>query len=163
MIKICLIFDSLSLSLFGYSQPRGWTKMFTLPSQVQAPFTQWACSTRSCARFRSQGCCQPHSPGWARVPFSSFFRQISIIFFIFFLKLPHFCPHFGSPGPSRKGPGYATVRNPLVVSISCTPIFVPSQSVRGYGIICPYLSASARSFYITLAENEVLPVFVDFN
>ena len=36
------------------------------------------------------------------------------------------------------------------------------QSVRCHGIICPYLSASAGSLYITLAENELLPVFVDF-
>ena len=33
-----------------------------------------------------------------------------------------------------------------------------SHSLRCHGIICPYLSASARSFYTTLVENDVLPV-----
>ena len=37
------------------------------------------------------------------------------------------------------------------------------HSLRCHGIISPYLSASARCLYTTLAENEVLPVFVDFN
>ena len=37
------------------------------------------------------------------------------------------------------------------------------HALRCHGIICPYLSASARCFYTTLTENEVLPVLVDFN
>ena len=41
---------------------------------------------------------QPHSPGWARVPLSSFFPQISIIFPYFSSNFTHFLPHFGSPG-----------------------------------------------------------------
>ena len=37
------------------------------------------------------------------------------------------------------------------------------HALRCHGIICPYLSVSARCFYTTLTENEVLPVLVDFN
>ena len=40
--------------------------------------------------FCSQSRSQPHSPGWARVPLSSFIPQILIIF-SFFLKLYLFC------------------------------------------------------------------------
>ena len=43
----------------------------------------------------SQGHSQPHSPGWARVPLSSFFPWISINFSSNFT---YFLPHFGPPG-----------------------------------------------------------------
>ena len=65
------------------------------------------------SRFRpySQGRSQPHSPGWARVPLSSFFPQISINLLnfpqtlnIFFLNL---ALRVGE-SPTREGPGYAT-------------------------------------------------------
>ena len=52
---------------------------------------------------RNQGRSQPHSPGWARVPLSSFFRQISINFSSNFT---YFLPHFGPPG-GRVAPGKA--------------------------------------------------------
>ena len=39
----------------------------------------------------------------------------------------------------------------------------PPGPLRCQCIICPYLSASARCFYTTLAENEVFLVFVDLN
>ena len=42
-----------------------------------------------------QGRSQPHSTGWARVPLSSFFPQISINFSSNFI---YFLPHFGLPG-----------------------------------------------------------------
>ena len=46
------------------------------------------------ARGGGQGRSQPHSPGWARVPLSSFFPQISINFSSNFT---YFLPHFGPP------------------------------------------------------------------
>ena len=56
---------------------------------------------------------QPHSPGWVRVPFSSFFLKFQSTFlifpktlFIFFLIL---ALRVGE-SPTREGPGYATVR-----------------------------------------------------
>ena len=55
-----------------------------------------------------QGRSQPHSPGWARVPLSSFFPQILINLSYFSSNFTHFLPHFGSPPPTREGPGYAT-------------------------------------------------------
>ena len=56
-----------------------------------------------------QGCRQPHSPGWARVPLSSFFPQISI-------KFSYFSSNFFflilalrvGESPTQEGPGYAT-------------------------------------------------------
>ena len=45
-------------------------------------------------------------PGGARVPLSSFFPQILIIFSYFSSNFSHFLPHFGSPGGSRP-PGKA--------------------------------------------------------
>ena len=43
-----------------------------------------------------QGRSLPHSPGWARVPLSSFFPQISLIF-----PPQTFYPHFPPPGGRR--------------------------------------------------------------
>ena len=45
-----------------------------------------------------QGRSQPHSPGCARVPLSSLFPKILIIFSYFSSNFSHFLPHFGSPG-----------------------------------------------------------------
>ena len=45
-----------------------------------------------------QGRTQPHSPGWARVPLSSFFPQISINFTYFSSNFTCCLPHFGPPG-----------------------------------------------------------------
>ena len=44
------------------------------------------------------GLSQPHSPGWARVPLSSFFHKFQSIFLIFSSNFTYFLPHFGSPG-----------------------------------------------------------------
>ena len=45
-----------------------------------------------------QGRSQPHSPGWARVPLSSFFPQISSNFSYFSSNFTYFLPHFCPPG-----------------------------------------------------------------
>ena len=67
-------------------------------------------------KYRSQGHSQPHSPGWARVPLSSFFAQIYIIFsyfsstfliFIFNLAL-----RVGKL-PIWEGPGFTTDMSPF--------------------------------------------------
>ena len=57
---------------------------------------------------RTQGRSQPHSPGWARVPLSSFFPQISIIFSSNFT---HCLPHFGPPGGRVAHPGRPWLRH----------------------------------------------------
>ena len=44
-----------------------------------------------------QGCNQPHSPEWARVPHSLFFLQVSINFSHISLNVSHFLPQFGPP------------------------------------------------------------------
>ena len=51
--------------------------------------------TKYIQRVNHQSRSQPHSPGWARVPLSSFFPQISINFSSNFT---YFLPHFGPPG-----------------------------------------------------------------
>ena len=59
-----------------------------------------------------QGRKQPHSPGWARVPLSSFFPQIWSIYLIFPQTLLIFflilVLRVGEP-PTREGPGYTIV------------------------------------------------------
>ena len=45
-----------------------------------------------------QGRSQPHSPGWARVPLSSFFPQSLINSTYFSSNFTYFLPHFGPPG-----------------------------------------------------------------
>ena len=54
-----------------------------------------------------QGRSQPHSPGWARVPLSSFFPQILIKFSYFSSNFTSFLPHFGPPGGASRPPGKA--------------------------------------------------------
>ena len=52
-----------------------------------------------------QGRSQPHSPGWAIVPLSSFFPEIWIKFSYFSSNFSHFLPHFGPPGGQVAHPG----------------------------------------------------------
>ena len=58
-----------------------------------------------------QGRSQPHSPGWARVLFSSFFLKFPSLFLIFpqilLIFLLILVLRVGDP-PTREGPGYAT-------------------------------------------------------
>ena len=60
-----------------------------------------------------QGHSQPHSPGWARIPLSSDFPQISINFSYFSSNFTYFLPHFGlrvGDSPTRERLGYATAK-----------------------------------------------------
>ena len=54
-----------------------------------------------------QGCSQPHSPGWARVPLSSFFPQISIKFSYFSSNFYSFSSSFWPSGWESRPPGKA--------------------------------------------------------
>ena len=58
-----------------------------------------------------QGRSQPHSPGWARVPLSSFFPQILINFSYFSSNFLHFLPHFDTPGGRLAHPGRPWLRH----------------------------------------------------
>ena len=60
---------------------------------------------------QGQGRSQPHSPGWARVPLSSFFPQILINLSYFSSNFTHFLPHFGSPGGRLAHPGRPWLRH----------------------------------------------------
>ena len=56
-------------------------------------------------KFLYRGIASLTVPEWAKVPLSSFFfLQISIIFVLFFLHFPHFCPYFGPTGGSVAPP-----------------------------------------------------------
>ena len=52
-----------------------------------------------------QGRSQPHSPGWARVPLSSFSLKFRSIFLIFSSNFTYFLPHFGPPDGRVAHPG----------------------------------------------------------
>ena len=58
-----------------------------------------------CKPCHMQARSQPHSFGWARVPLSSFFPQISINFFFFSSNLTYFLHHFGPPDGRLAHPG----------------------------------------------------------
>ena len=69
--------------------------------------------TKCCIYY--QGRSQPHSPGWATVPLSSFFPQILINFssnFTYFLR------HFGPPGGRVAHPGRPWLRHCLLSRLS---------------------------------------------
>ena len=57
-----------------------------------------------------QGRSQPHSPGWARVPLSSFLPQTSINFSYFSSNIAYFLPHFGLSGGRVAHPGRPWLR-----------------------------------------------------
>ena len=65
---------------------------------------------------------QPHSPGWARVPLSSFFPQISINFSYFSSNFTYFLPHFGPPvaHPGRPWLRHSNQSDCLLASSSCS-------------------------------------------
>ena len=77
------------------------------------------------------------------------------------------CNHVLSTEDSSVNP--TLIGNSLRVLFSADLLSISHSSdasihaLRCHGIISPYLSASARCFYTTLTENEVLPVLVDFN
>ena len=48
-------------------------------------------------KYTIQGCSQPHSPGWPRLPLSHYFLKFRSIFLIFPQNFSHFLPHFGPP------------------------------------------------------------------
>ena len=56
-----------------------------------------------------QGRSQPHSPGWARIPLSSFFLKCWLIYLIF--PQTFFLPYFGSPGGRLAHPGRPWLRH----------------------------------------------------
>ena len=62
-------------------------------------------------RSHRQGRSQPHSPGWARVPLSSFFPQIWINFSYSSSNFTYFLPHFGPPGGQVAHPGRPWLRH----------------------------------------------------
>ena len=54
---------------------------------------------------------RPHSPGWARVPRSWFFPQISINFSYFSSNFTYYLPHLGRPGGRVAHPGRPWLRH----------------------------------------------------
>ena len=72
----------------------------------------------TCESF-GQGHSQPHSPGWARVPLSSFLPQISINFSYFSSNFSYFLPHFGPPGGRLAHPERPWLRH--CIWRYCTP------------------------------------------
>ena len=62
-----------------------------------------------------QGCSQPHSPGWASIPPSSFFPQISIKFSYFSSNFTYLLPHFGPPGGRLAHQGRPWLRHCVVI------------------------------------------------
>ena len=87
-----------TLFLVGTSGTKGWNG---------GPKNRFFAKVRS----KEQDCSQPHSPGWARVPLSSFFPQILINFSYFSSNFSHFLPHFGSPGGQLAHPGRSWLRH----------------------------------------------------
>ena len=65
-----------------------------------------------------QGPSQPHSPGWARVPLSSFYLKFQFIFLVFPQTFTYFLPHFGPPGGRVPHPGRPWLRHCCQVSLS---------------------------------------------
>ena len=81
----------------GANRGRG----FGAPGQIE----EWRPSAEV---LDGAGRSQPDSPGWARVPLSSFFPQISINFSSNF---SYFLPHFGPPGGQVAHPGRPWLRH----------------------------------------------------
>ena len=99
------------------------------------------CQHKSCSFCVIQGRSQPHSPGWARVPLSSFFPQILINLSYFSSNFTHFLPHFGSPGGRLDHPGRPWLRH------WCYPA---SQSRVGKGSTLLIFSSNFNQFFLKL-------------
>ena len=86
---------------------------FVISSMLYPYFDESVCSvlTSDSQALLSQGRSQAHSPGWARIPLSSFFPQISISFFYFSSNFTYFLPHFGPPGGRVAHPGRPWLRH----------------------------------------------------
>ena len=86
-----------------------------------------------------QGRSQPHSPGWARVPLSSFFPQISINFSSHFT---YFLPHFGPLGGRVAHLGRPWLRH-------CP------ESLQGRSFIQPVISCSVFTCTSTSSSHHL--------
>ena len=107
-----------------------------------------------------QGRSQLHSPGWARVPLSSFFPQILINFSYFFLKLYLFFLILAlrvGESPTREGPGYAIALVFAMFILSGDKLMTFGTCVSGNVMVlnleqsCDHLNASAFN-YLLLAR-----------
>ena len=84
-------------------------------------------------RANRQGLSQPHSPGRARVPLSSFVPQISINFFLFFLKLYIFSSSFWPSGWASRPPGKA-LATPLRIVLTPAPS-IKLRAIASYRLL----------------------------
>ena len=123
---LVLTFCGLSPNFKG-----NWSK--GTPTCISTPNTRniWHCLTKYGKLYAvlhlmtgcNQGRSQPHSPGWAKVPLSSFFLKFWSIFLIFPQTLLIFflilVLRVGE-SPTREGPGYATGCN---FKYTCSPAF----------------------------------------
>ena len=92
--------------------------------------------------WHSQGRSQPHSPGWARVPLSSFFPQIWIKFSYFSAHCSHFLPHFDPPGGQVAHPGRPWLRHLAFTLTREVKDLSPSMRFAGS------FNESETSFYV---------------
>ena len=84
-----------------------------------------------------QGRSQPHLPGWARVPLSSFYPQILINFSYFSSNLTYFLPHFGPPGGRVAHPGRPWLRHWVMFQILRVPAYLKRLIVLS--ILTPFI------------------------
>ena len=76
-----------------------------------------------------QGCSQPYSLGWARVPLSSFSSQISINFSYFSTNVTYFLPHLSPLGGRVAHPGRPWLRHCSLTLTACYLILDISCSI----------------------------------
>ena len=106
------------------------------------------------ASTNTQGRSQPHSPGWARVPLSSFFPQISINLFNF-PQLYSFSSSICPSGWASRPPGKA-LATPLRTPQECSQVYEELVGLT-------YSSQPVEAFVKQSHEQYVIcEQFVDF-
>ena len=100
--------------------------------------------------YTKQGRSQPHSPGWARVPLSSFFPEIVISFSYFPQTLLIFFLILTLRWAIREGPGYATDTKLLKLSLKIA--FFSLASEEAFPVRHHFFLFSGQRFTIVWAK-----------
>ena len=104
---------------------------------------------------------QPHSPGWARVPLSSFFPQISIKFSYFSSTFYSFSSSFWPSGwasrPPEKAPGYAT-ENRLFLPGRVEPSNPPPRG-RNRPLICKFIVLLISEYFVHTSRLREFSIY----
>ena len=103
-----------------------------------------------------QGRSQPHIPGWARLPLSSFFSSNFDQFILFFLKLYSFSSSFWFSGWAARPPGKALGTPLLLFAAWKETETIIACTVRVYIVISKIICRARENMQFKKVKKEII-------